>query len=239
MGVNYGPSADVWSFACMIFELITGDFLFEPRKGDAYSKNDDHLAQVMELLGKMPRKFALSGRYSKKYFNKDGSLRRINNLEFWPLKSVLMEKYRIKEQEADAITDFLMPMLQYYPERRATAQEMLQHPWLNMPSDFDFKMSEREYESMLMKKKNKKKKKLNEEGVTADVVESDNDINMADDEDNEDVNSDDPEEHTDSSCEEPDLINIQNFNNSFAAYGQHVNLAALDKANPQFNKVMK
>jgi serine/threonine-protein kinase SRPK3 len=65
LGINYGPSADIWSFACMIFELITGDFLFEPRKGDTYSKNDDHLAQVMELLGKMPRKIALSGRYSK------------------------------------------------------------------------------------------------------------------------------------------------------------------------------
>lgn len=65
LGINYGPSADVWSFAAMIFELVTGDFLFEPRKGETYSKNDDHLAQVLELLGKMPKKFALSGRYSK------------------------------------------------------------------------------------------------------------------------------------------------------------------------------
>ena len=65
LGINYGPSADIWSFACMIFELITGDFLFEPRKGESYSKNDDHLAQIMELLGKMPRKIALSGRYSR------------------------------------------------------------------------------------------------------------------------------------------------------------------------------
>jgi serine/threonine-protein kinase SRPK3 len=34
----------MWSFACMIFELLTGDFLFEPRKGSNYSKSDDHLA---------------------------------------------------------------------------------------------------------------------------------------------------------------------------------------------------
>ena len=31
----------------MIFELVTGDFLFEPRKGESYSKSDDHLAQVI------------------------------------------------------------------------------------------------------------------------------------------------------------------------------------------------
>ena len=44
----------MWSFACMIFEMATGDFLFEPRKGDKYGKDDDHLAQMMELLGRMP-----------------------------------------------------------------------------------------------------------------------------------------------------------------------------------------
>ncbi len=46
IGSNYGTSADIWSFACMIFELITGEFLFEPRKSKTYSKDDDHLAQV-------------------------------------------------------------------------------------------------------------------------------------------------------------------------------------------------
>jgi serine/threonine-protein kinase SRPK3 len=28
----------------MVFEMATGDFLFEPRKGDKYGKDDDHLA---------------------------------------------------------------------------------------------------------------------------------------------------------------------------------------------------
>ena len=92
LGLNYGASADIWSFACMIFELVTGDFLFEPRKAESYSKNDDHLAQIIELLGKMPKKFSVAGRYSKKYFSKNGNLRRIKGLQFWPLKSVLMEK---------------------------------------------------------------------------------------------------------------------------------------------------
>jgi serine/threonine-protein kinase SRPK3 len=30
----------------MIFEMLTGDFLFEPRKGPNFHKDDDHLAQV-------------------------------------------------------------------------------------------------------------------------------------------------------------------------------------------------
>ena len=44
IGYPYDSSADIWSFACMIFESLTGDFLFEPRKGYYYDKDDDHLA---------------------------------------------------------------------------------------------------------------------------------------------------------------------------------------------------
>lgn len=49
----YDETADIWSLACMIFELITGDYLFDPKKGKTFKKNDDHLALVTELIGEM------------------------------------------------------------------------------------------------------------------------------------------------------------------------------------------
>ena len=93
LGINYNETSDIWSLACMLFELATGDFLFEPRKGDTFSKNDDHLAQIIEAVGKMPKNFALSGLDSYKYFDKKGKLRRIKNLIYFPIKDILVKKY--------------------------------------------------------------------------------------------------------------------------------------------------
>ena len=46
MGIFYNETADTWSFACMIYEMLTGDFLFAPQKTETYSKSEDHLALV-------------------------------------------------------------------------------------------------------------------------------------------------------------------------------------------------
>ena len=63
-----------------------------------------------------------------------------------------MEKYRFKEIEAQALTDFLLPMLEWDPQNRATAQQMLSHPWLSMPAVYETKMKEKEYRQMSLLK---------------------------------------------------------------------------------------
>ncbi|XP_061355345.1 uncharacterized protein LOC133299865 [Gastrolobium bilobum] len=91
----------------------------------------DHLALMMELLGTMPRKIALGGRYSREFFNRHGDLRHIRNLRFWPMNKVLMEKYDFSEQDANDMVDFLVPILDYVPEKRPTAAQCLSHPWIS------------------------------------------------------------------------------------------------------------
>ncbi|CAF1854851.1 unnamed protein product [Brassica oleracea] len=64
------------------------------KKGSRSSRSDrvafdrEHLPLMMELLGMMPRKIALGGRYSRDLFNRHGDLGHIRRLRFWPMSSV-------------------------------------------------------------------------------------------------------------------------------------------------------
>ncbi|ORY74140.1 kinase-like domain-containing protein [Protomyces lactucae-debilis] len=130
LGAKWGASADLWSMACMVFELLTGDYLFDPKAGKSYDKDDDHVAQMEELLGRFPKHIAHSGKFSGDLFNKKGQLRKIEKLNLWPLQEVLRDKYHLSEEEARQLADFLTPMLNIHPHERATARKQLDNPWV-------------------------------------------------------------------------------------------------------------
>ncbi|KAL0396135.1 UNVERIFIED_CONTAM: Serine/threonine-protein kinase SRPK [Sesamum calycinum] len=112
---GYSCPVDMWSFACIAFELATGEMMFTPTGGEGYSEDEDHLALMMELLGKIPRK----------------RIRRLKNL---PLDKLLVDKYAFGVSDAREFAGFLCPLLDFDPEKRPTAQQCLQHPWLNINS---------------------------------------------------------------------------------------------------------
>jgi serine/threonine-protein kinase SRPK3 len=39
LGQSYTETSDMWSLACMLYELLTGDLLFQPKKTQEWSKN--------------------------------------------------------------------------------------------------------------------------------------------------------------------------------------------------------
>lgn len=79
------------------------------------------------------------------FFRFTGELRHITNLKPWNLYSVLTEKYDWSSLDARAFSDFLEPMLDYDPNRRASALDCLRHPWLrNDTSIYDLVVEEEE-----------------------------------------------------------------------------------------------
>jgi serine/threonine protein kinase len=85
-----------------------------------------------------------------------------------------------------------MRCLTWYPEKRATAQELLEHPWLTQPRAEHVKMSDEDYEEMMAGvKEREQKRKLAEALLKPEEKESFSECGESDEERNAaDVESD-------------------------------------------------
>ena len=96
------------------------------------------------------------------------------------------------------LSSFLLPILQWEPKRRPSAQTMLNHPWLTMPDDYNHKMSDLEFQKFNLKQTTELAEqeaekqahikaglfeKIDEVGI-GELVDDDFELNGADDEDN-------------------------------------------------------
>ena len=52
---NY--KVDNWAIGCILFELITGKYLFDPSKDKYHSRDFYHLKLINNIFGSFPRKF--------------------------------------------------------------------------------------------------------------------------------------------------------------------------------------
>lgn len=139
---DWDARVDMWSVACLVFELLTAEYLFDPQgQGELFSKDDDHMAQIIELMGDFSMEVKMGGKYSRELFDHTGGLRYIRTLKFWPLKRVMIEKYLYTEEESAALCEFLEPMLAVDMRQRAYARDVKNHKWLE-PCDSDESVAE-------------------------------------------------------------------------------------------------
>jgi dual specificity tyrosine-phosphorylation-regulated kinase 2/3/4 len=119
-GIGYGPPMDIWSFACIIAELVAGKPLFA---GESEA-NELHLQ--MELLGIPPESVIAEAKRGSLFFHSDGRPRE-------PLgkRAKSLEKMtRIHDPE---LVDLLMRCLEWDQSTRITAEAALNHPFFRQP----------------------------------------------------------------------------------------------------------
>ncbi|EDW26999.1 GL16478 [Drosophila persimilis] len=133
LGAGYNETADIWSAACMFWELATGDYLFEPGKAtDSATSDEMHVANIIETCGPIPQYLIDQGIYSSEIFQPDGQLLHITHLEKRNLVSVLIHDYKWGTNAACEFVSFLKPMLNPDPRRRMSATKALNDSWLIM-----------------------------------------------------------------------------------------------------------
>ena len=130
----YTTQSDMWSFGCIMFELVTGHYLFEPYKGKHYKKEEDLLGQMQEILGIIPLELINQSEVKSKYFDEAGKLKHLFLTQEWPLKDLLIEKYYLNYEEATGFCNFLKDILCFDAEKRLNAKQALEHKWFKMPA---------------------------------------------------------------------------------------------------------
>lgn len=133
----------MWSFGCLLFELVTGSRLFlVDGPGDDEENNDDHFLQFFDILGKLPK--SLLSNWPRSYLYFDSSGNQIKNYigdlpeDFDPqlIPSHSLEEFFDDERPPDMSAEdsktckrILRWILQYDATQRPSTTELLEDPW--------------------------------------------------------------------------------------------------------------
>ncbi len=122
---------DIWALGCMLYELLTGEILFDPHSGSRGNTDFYHLEMMINLCGEFYKKFLISTKRYKQYF-KDGKLVNIkyedNSKTTYDKIKERLEKHNISNPK---IISLLESMLQLYPNHRPSIKELLDNDWIN------------------------------------------------------------------------------------------------------------
>jgi len=116
---KWNEKIDIWSLACIMFECITGSYLF---KGE---NDEDYILSFIETVG-IPNYIFLDNCKSKReYFNREYRYKNSADLSPLSIDRKLQEKYGFDRKTAISIYTLLQPMLIWDIDTRWSADEML------------------------------------------------------------------------------------------------------------------
>ncbi|KAI3092197.1 hypothetical protein CBS147333_10251 [Penicillium roqueforti] len=130
IGASWNYSADIWNLGALIWELLcgTGPFDYSTSSSDSSYTEEKHLASIISLIGPPPEDMLKRGSQSLQYFNDDGQFKfpdlipKVRGFE----KKLMV----INGEEKQTFLNFISRLLQWRPEDRGTAEELLSDPWL-------------------------------------------------------------------------------------------------------------
>lgn len=132
---DMNEKCDIWSCACVLYELITGEMMFEPDKDENISRDRYHILDMIQLLGPIPNELLNKSKRKEAFFKSNNLLKYKNYINYFPLSKVLQVKTKSNPNFYDTedfymLCDLLYKMLSYDPKNRPSVNECLNHPWL-------------------------------------------------------------------------------------------------------------
>ncbi|OBT81496.1 hypothetical protein VE02_09881 [Pseudogymnoascus sp. 03VT05] len=130
-------SADIWNVGAMIWDIFEGKHLFNSHdsKRDRYTTRT-HLTEMISILGPPPLKLIKRGKRSAEWFDENGNWLEPDEsdperLPLLPPSSLEAVEENLEGKNKELFLNFIRSMLQWEPEKRRTARELLSDPWLS------------------------------------------------------------------------------------------------------------
>lgn len=147
------PESEVWSLACVLFEIRAGNPLFTSLMGG----QDEIIQQMVQMKSKLPESWWQSWEKKSLYFDDNGKPLQNRSGGFpmaveYPIEEMIGDigsedgeaaffgsevamlepkNVRVPKAEAEAMKDFFERALKWHPEERPSVAQMLEHPWLS------------------------------------------------------------------------------------------------------------
>ncbi len=127
----YNEKSDVWVIGCMLYEVLNGNSLFDLRDYNLESieKDRKHMAQMYDVLGKMPKELAMDCEFSEDIFDAKGRIIKNKGIDQRDIKSEIGKRFNIEDSEIDVIHDLIFKILNYDYKLRPGCSEILNHNW--------------------------------------------------------------------------------------------------------------
>jgi len=132
MGLDWDDKIDIWGLGISMFRLITGYELIDCDDSNGHI-DIEHLYLIEKQFGKIPTWMIESSPRRAVLFdeNRNNHLKGLREFKPYPLKRRLVEQFRVPAEEVDVLWGFLGKLLEIDPKKRASAQELLDDPWIN------------------------------------------------------------------------------------------------------------
>ncbi|EME38582.1 hypothetical protein DOTSEDRAFT_181838 [Dothistroma septosporum NZE10] len=128
LDIPWSYGVDIWNVGVLIWDLFEGRHLFSARGPNGDQMSEYHLAEMVAILGLPPVDYLRRTQTSWDYFNHDGSWKAPAVIPGTSLETV---ETRLSGDNKAAFLAFMQKMLQWCPEKRHTAKQLLADSWLN------------------------------------------------------------------------------------------------------------